>query len=212
MSFSTFIVFCRNGLTLPSKWASRIRFNGTYCSYWIVFLPLQRVCHLAECLITLLNLYSRKTRNLGSGHFYLESRTWQRIFYRKIWVGRHFQGDCRFLTMGQEYEGTAIPLFKGWSLGSLQGKRSPGQMFSTSQSMPGRVIGREGGTAEAYHKLGIKGRIYVFRSLDDMNTLPKRSFLFTAIVWVLWALTIYSLYFPGNSRCYVQYQSQSHGP
>ena len=78
--------------------------------------------------------------------------------------------------------------------------------------MLGRIIERERDTAEVYHKLGDNGRIYVFRSLDDMNILPKRSFLYTAIVWVLWALTIYCLYFPGNSRCYVQYQSQSHNP
>ena len=64
--------------------------------------------------------------------------------------------------------------------------------------------------AEMYHKLGDNERIYAFRSLDEMNILPKRSSLYTAIVWVLWALTIYFLYFPGNSRCYVQYQSQSH--
>ena len=84
--------------------------------------------------------------------------------------------------MGQGCEGDAIPLFKGWSLGSLLCKRIPGQMFSTSQSMPGRVIERKRGTAEVYHKLGDNGRIYVFRSLGDMNILPKRSFLHTEIV------------------------------
>ena len=78
--------------------------------------------------------------------------------------------------MGQECEGNAITLFKGWNLGLLLGKRSPDQMLSTSQLMPGRVIEREGGTAEAHHKLGDNRRIYVFRSLDDMNVLPKRSF------------------------------------
>ena len=78
--------------------------------------------------------------------------------------------------MGQECEGNAIPLFKGWNLGSLLGKRSPGQMLSTSQLMPGRVIERDGGTAEAHHKLGDNRRIYVFRSPGDMDILPKRSF------------------------------------
>ena len=67
-------------------------------------------------------------------------------------------------------------LFKGWNLGSLLGKRSPGQMLSTSQSMPGRVIERKRGMAEVYHKLRDNGPIYVFRSLGDMNILPKQSF------------------------------------
>ena len=66
--------------------------------------------------------------------------------------------------------------------------------------------------AEVYHKLGDNGRIYVFRSFDDMNILPKRSFLYIAILRVLRALMIYCLYFPGISRCYAQYQSQSHSP
>ena len=127
--FFIFIVFCRNGLTSPSKWASRIRFNGTDCSYWIIFLPLQRVCHRMKCLITFLNLYSRKTR---SGRFYLESRTWQTTFYHKISVCKQFQGDCRFLTTGQEYEGNALLLFKCWNLGSLLGKRILDQMLSIS--------------------------------------------------------------------------------
>ena len=78
--------------------------------------------------------------------------------------------------MGQECEGNAILLFKGWNLGSLLGKRIPGQILSISQSMPGRVIQRERDTAKMYHKLGDNGRIYVFRSLGDMNILPRRSF------------------------------------
>ena len=114
--------------------------------------------------------------------------------------------------MGQEFEGNALLLFKGWNLGSLLGRRIPDQMLSISQSVPGRIIKREMDTAEAYHKLGDNGRIYVFRSLDDMNILPKRSILYTAIVWVLRAPMIYSLYFLGNSRCFGQYQSQSHSP
>ena len=60
--------------------------------------------------------------------------------------------------MGQEFEGNAIPLFKGWSLGSLLGKRIPGQMLSISQSMPGRVIERKRVTAEGYRKLGDNGK------------------------------------------------------
>ena len=84
--------------------------------------------------------------------------------------------------MGQEYEGNAIPLFKGWNLGSLLGKRIPDQMLSILQSVPGGIIERERDKAKVYHKLGDNRRIYVFRSLDDMNILPKRSFLYTAIV------------------------------
>ena len=84
--------------------------------------------------------------------------------------------------MGQEFEGNALLLFKGWNLGSLLGKRIPGQMLSISQSIPGRVIKRERDMAEVYHKLGDNGRIYVFRSFDDMNILPKRSFLYIAIL------------------------------
>ena len=75
-------------------------------------------------------------------------------------------------------------------------------MLSTSQSIPGKVIEVKRGSAEVYHKLGDNGRIHVFRSLGDMNILPKRSFLYTVIVWVLRALMIYCLYFLGNSRCY----------
>ena len=202
--FFIFIVFCRNGLTSPSKWASRIRFNGTDCSYWIIFLPLQRVCHRMKCLITFLNLYSRKTR---SGRFYLESRTWQTTFYHKIWVCKQFQGDCRFLTTGQEYEGNALLLFKCWNLGSLLGKRIPHQMLSISQSIPGIVIERERDTAEVYHKLGDDGRQIAWWYEHSFKTVFS-----TVTVWVLGALMIYSLYFLGNSRCYVQYQSQSHSP
>ena len=67
-------------------------------------------------------------------------------------------------------------------MGSLLGKRIPDQMLSILQSVPGGVIERERDMAEMYHKLGDNERIYVFRSLDDMNILPKRSFLYTAIV------------------------------
>ena len=157
-----------------------------------------------ECLITPLNSYSRKTR---SGHFYLESRTWQRTFYYKIWVCRKFQGDSIFLTIGQECELNAILLFKGWNLGSLLGKRIPRQMFSTSQSMPGRVIERKRVTADVYHKLGDNGRQIAWWYEHSFKMVFS-----TVTVWVLGALMIYSLYFPGNSWCYVQYQSQSHSP
>ena len=83
---------------------------------------------------------------------------------------------------GQEFEGNALLLFKGWNLGSLLGKRIPDQILSISQSIPGRVIEGERDMAEMYHKLGGNERIYVFRPLDEMNILPKRSFLYTAIV------------------------------
>ena len=55
-------------------------------------------------------------------------------------------------------------------------------MLSISQSIPGIVIEGERDMAEMYHKLGDNERIYVFRSLDEMNILPKRSSLYTAIV------------------------------
>ena len=84
-----------------------------------------------------------------------------------------FQGNWRFLTTGQEFEGNVLLLFKGWDLGSLLGKRIPDQMLSISQSIPGRVTEMEKDAAEVCHKLGDNGRIYVFRSLDDMNILPK---------------------------------------
>ena len=174
--FFLFIIFFHNGLTLPSKWASRIRFNGTDCSYWIIFLPFQRVCHLTGCLITLLNLYSRKTRHLGNSHFISIQELEREYFTIKFGYVELFKATVDFSQWGRNVKENAILLFKGWSLGSLLGKRIPGQMLSISQPIPGRVIERGRDTAEMYHKLGDNGRIYVFRSLGDMDVLPKRSF------------------------------------
>ena len=58
MSFFISIVFWLNDLTLPSKWASRIRFNNTDYIYRIIFLRPQRVCHQMEMFDNSFSIYA----------------------------------------------------------------------------------------------------------------------------------------------------------
>ena len=145
-----------------------------------------------------------------SGHFHLESRTWQRIFYHKIWVGRHFQGDWIFLTMGQECEGNAILLFKGWNLGSLLVSKPGSTAFNLTIDAR-QSIWKGGGHGGSVSQIRGTWANLCFQIAWWYEHSSKTIFS-TMIVWVLRALMIYCLYFPSNSRCFVQCQSQSHSP